>query len=75
MKEKEFEVIVPAYDALESELENILGGGCNKCKPQCSVYNPVGGGCIENGNYTTSPEACCSGVSVFMGNIQICVGA
>lgn len=76
MKEKEFQVIVPAYDALESELEDILGGGCNKCKPQCSLYNPSGGGtCIPDGMYTTSPIACCSRVSAFIGDQQICVRA
>lgn len=62
MKEKDFEVIVPAYDALEAELEDILGGtgdcyGINVCGAQ-------GGGskCAEAGEYTTTQNGCCPGL-------------
>ena len=69
MKENQFEVIVPAYDALESELEDILGGGCliQRCNPNidCKPNYDNGGGdgnCTEEGNIPTDQKPCCPGV-------------
>lgn len=78
MKEDQFEVIVPAYDALESELEDILGGaGCNKkgcqyCEPN---YGGDGGGgnCVQEGNILLNGQHCCPGlIAVSMGGTIYC---
>lgn len=62
MKEKDFEVIVPAYDALEAELEDVLGGagdcyGINICGNQGN-----GTGCADAGEFTNKVDGCCSGL-------------
>lgn len=78
MKEKDFEVIVPAYDALEAELEDILGGaGCTKCKDHigCNGYSSGGKDCANVGEYSTPDIKCCPGlIGVPVGNgTTICV--
>ncbi len=76
MKEKDFEVIVPAYDALEAELEDILGGGCTKCKDHtgCNGHTSGGKDCANAGEYSTPTIPCCDGlIGVSVGNgIAIC---
>ena len=68
MKENQFEVIVPAYDALESELEDILGGDIcigYKCVQECKPNyggGGSGGNCTESGNIPTPQKPCCSGL-------------
>lgn len=71
MKKKDFELIVPAYDALEAELEEILGGGgddgicvihCTKCQPNNPNPEPD---CFPLGSVTPLDEftACCEGLT------------
>ena len=76
MKEKAFEVIVPAYDALEAELEGILGGiGCEKCKRfTCTPYTPPNAGnCVPSGAVAMNASECCSGVIIIISDdSQIC---
>lgn len=79
MKEKDFEVIVPAYDALEAELEDILGGrGCSyKCKDHVGCLGHTSGGkdCADVGEFSTPNLPCCDGlIGVPVGNgTTICV--
>ena len=89
MKEKDFEMIVPAYDALEAELEEILGGGgddgicvihCTKCQPNNPNPEPD---CFPLGSATLLDEftKCCSGATPLvyedsnLGKVVICVEA
>lgn len=77
MKEDQFEVIVPAYDALESELEDILGGGCIwQCQPKnCNPYNSGGSGnCTQENNTPTVDKPCCPGlVAVVLDKRTVCL--
>lgn len=74
MKEKDFEVIVPAYDALESELEEILGGWCI-----WGSGNQEGGErpCVRIGEKgIPGRDVCCPGlVGEISGEVFICVKA
>lgn len=80
MKEDQFEVIVPAYDALESELEDILGGGCfiHKCEKEVNCKPNIGGGgdsgnCVEEGNILQNGQHCCPGlIAISMGGTLYC---
>ena len=73
MKKKDFEMIIPAYDALEAELEEILGGGCtNKCKGFLCNVNQGGdeegetsNDCLPLGSVTPLDEftKCCEGLT------------
>lgn len=71
MKKKDFELIVPAYDALEAELEDILGGGGDD---ECTIFicgkHEEGGGetsddCLPLGSVTPLDEftKCCEGLT------------
>lgn len=89
MKKKDFELIVPAYDALEAELEEILGGGCNnKCKGfSCNVNQGGDGGggtsdgCFALGSVTPLDEFtwCCPGATAVtyedfnLGKVVMCI--
>lgn len=76
MKENQFEVIVPAYDALESELEDILGGGCIwQCSPKCKPNTGGGSGnCTEAGNIPTNQKPCCQGlIAVVLDKKTVCL--
>lgn len=66
MKEKDFEVIVPAYEALEAELEEILGGGSDLCIIHCTKCQPnnPGSPCVPAGGVypLDSGLQCCEGL-------------
>lgn len=73
MKEKDFEVVVPAYDALEAELEDILGGKCNRCKlGSCPslIYT-----CAKEGERAQDSSGCCEGLRAvpFDNGIFVCL--
>lgn len=61
MKEKDFEVIVPAYDALEAELEDILGGGCffQRCPGHVDCKPNISGNCAREGERPDANRSCC----------------
>lgn len=76
MKKKDFELIVPAYDALEAELEEILGGKCTfecdefKCKSFGFDFGP--GDCIPPGMPAAQNKPCCTGITIFIGEDLYC---
>lgn len=89
MKKKDFELIVPAYDALEAELEEILGGGGDD---ECTVFicgkHEGGGGgtsdgCFALGSVTPLDEFtwCCPGATPWiyedsnLGKVVVCMEA
>lgn len=57
MKEKDFEVIVPAYDALEAELEDILGGKASTNSSDSGLKT-----CADWGEVPSPKKPCCPGL-------------
>lgn len=57
MKEKDFEVIVPAYDALEAELQDIFGG-----KGSTNSSTSEDKDCADWGEVPSPKKPCCEGL-------------